>query len=329
MYPAGCPQLSCRLVSQSAKIRVRFQNFFGRHMGVVVLLGAGASFGSEPIHGASVPPLGVNLIQALMNLGGVAARLPVPLLGHFQSHGFEAGMNLMLEGYSGEVMPFQREMGRFLCNFAPSQHSLYRDLVLGLRHLEPTYCTLNYDMMLEEAAIESGLSLSWLGKRPGFVHVVKPHGSVNFWPDASLKLVNVRFENCSGYDFVAPMEIVTRREAVVRRFDESDSVSPIMAAYAMDKPFRVASEDISRIQKNWILAVREASQIFISGVRVVPHDTHIWGQLARCDAKIFYFGLGADESDFRSWIGKTGRVNAVFCKGGFDVAVPIICRAAI
>ncbi len=67
-------------------------------MRTVVLLGAGASFGSVD---ASVdgkphtPPLGTKLFEELEREGGVVAQLPLELKKIFRDDSFEKGLNAL------------------------------------------------------------------------------------------------------------------------------------------------------------------------------------------------------------------------------------------
>jgi len=93
----------------------------------VVLLGAGASFGSGDVT-PHTPPLGNGvdgLFSRLEAAGGLASRLPDTLKASFRLS-FEKGMSECYEYLDGNIMTFQRELAAYLAQFEPGPDNTYR-----------------------------------------------------------------------------------------------------------------------------------------------------------------------------------------------------------
>ena len=86
-------------------------------MSIVILMGAGASFGSGDTT-PDVPPLGKDLFPQLENAGGIAAELPEDIKQIFRDN-FEKGMASYYEEVRGNTMGFQRELAHYLAQFRP------------------------------------------------------------------------------------------------------------------------------------------------------------------------------------------------------------------
>lgn len=88
-------------------------------MASIVLMGAGASYGSGETRPPVRPPLGNGadgLFARLDALGGVATTLPEHLEAVFRED-FERGMVAYLEYSKGSTMAFQKEMAAYLAAF--------------------------------------------------------------------------------------------------------------------------------------------------------------------------------------------------------------------
>jgi len=78
----------------------------------VVLLGAGASYGSEESC-QNTPPLGDKLFERLVEQGGIAAQIPDEIKTLFREKGFETGMAEYYIHSEYNIMRFQRELAHY------------------------------------------------------------------------------------------------------------------------------------------------------------------------------------------------------------------------
>ena len=291
----------------------------------VVLLGAGASFGSIDAS-PSTPPLGDQLFDALAFRGGLAATLPEDLKSSFRAN-FEMGMAAFYEYADGDVMRFQRELAYYLATFTPGPNNVYLRLIRELGINRFIFCSLNYDLLFELCAAMLGHRTAYTSEHsPGFVRLLKPHGSSNFWPHMpGVTIRNSTMRRSGRADIQAPIRPLSQADTIEKCVTE-DSVAPAIAMYAEGKPVKISPDYVEAQQKMWSDSVGRASRICITGTRIHLPDTHIWAPLTACGADLFYFGLESDRDSFESWKEVSKKRNAYFVKAEFSKAVPAILQ---
>lgn len=98
-----------------------------------------------------------------------------------------------------------------------------------------------------------------------------------------------------------------------------------MSFYAPSKTVAYGLNLIKEHYQTLLTTIYEADQIVIIGVTVNPSDDHIWGPLARTQAKLVYFGR--DLAGFREWSAGVNAKSAVLIDGYFDEAVDHLIRS--
>lgn len=289
----------------------------------IILLGAGASFGSEP-DGVATPPLGRDLFTKLESAGGIAADLPDDLKEIFRSN-FEAGMAQYRARFEDDTMRFQRELAHYLALFRPSKNNLYIRLIQSIGIQRVIFCSLNYDLLFELSAAALGINtLYGTTKTEGHVRLLKPHGSCNFWPDIPVGMIRgCTFKGSGRADIQAPIRPLTQEETINRCIHE-DSVAPAIAMYAEGKPVKISPDYVEQQQTQWINSLKLARNVFIVGTRVHPVDQHIWGELAKTKANIVYIGFHDDRGSFFEWKYNISKKNAFFIDANFQHSINII-----
>src|ERR1019366_3087157 len=155
-------------------------------MASVLLLGAGASFGSDT---GDVPPLGTQLFDALctFNLSGWGS-LPSHFAARFRAD-FEVAMVELGKAYPHALPPLQRAMAEYFFNFVPSSSSLYIQLARRIRVAKwsGAICTLNYERLLELSVMSEGLQpVVGSGTAPGSrLEICLPHGCCHIFCDGA------------------------------------------------------------------------------------------------------------------------------------------------
>jgi hypothetical protein len=298
-------------------------------MVAVVLLGAGASYGSgDATYGKTVPctpPLGNDLFAALeQQVGGVAAALPDALKAAFRAN-FEGGMAEYYEHSKGNIMRFQRELAQYLAQFRPGPSNVYVQLVEALGVHRVIYCSLNYDLLFELSAARLGLSCVYgVESKAKHARLLKPHGSCNFWPDIPVGVLRgVTFEGNSRADIQAPVRSMSQDETL-RRCALEDSVAPAIAMYAQGKAVKICPDYVERQQALWRESILRAKKVFVTGVRLNRSDVHIWEVLAECRAAVTYFGFESDRHAFFEWKESVGKKAAFFVEADFRRCVSFI-----
>lgn len=281
---------------------------------MLVLLGAGASFGSEPGRWET-PPLGKNLFAKLVERGGIASSLSVNLKEMFEND-FELGMAEFYEKHSDLLQPFHRELARYLVEFSPSNESYYHKLVKLLKDDDDVFfASLNYDLMLELSVWSSQRNVNY-GKDlyELDVRIIKPHGSVNFWSSTSPGM----FQNAifGGHGkMILPIKPLNQADTI-RRCNIDTSLSPAISLYAKGKEVVVAPSFVAEQQRVFSDVCKSVKNILILGARVIKEDTHIWGGISSSSARVTYFGGEQDKIEVSEWVAETGK-KVEFVEGFF------------
>jgi hypothetical protein len=204
-------------------------------MAALVLLGAGASYGSESDK-TNCPPLGNALFDELEKRGGVAATLPDELKLIFRQHGFEKGMAAFFERNQERVAQFQRELGNYLATFEPSPRSLYTSLLKSVPDRRVIYSSLNYDLLLETAAWRLDRHTSYdIITTDKDTRLLKLHASCNFWPhEPGLTIKKITAKRTVGAVVDIGVKVLGRNDAL-EKYKNPDAYAPVMAVYAEGK----------------------------------------------------------------------------------------------
>ena len=274
----------------------------------------------------SVPPLGEGLFEALASRKGLAASLPEDLKAKFRTN-FEAGMAAFYEYSDGDVMRFQRELAHYMAEFEPGPSNAYVRLIRELGIARCILCTLNYDLLIELSASRLGINTAYTtAPTRGFLRLLKPHGSCNFWPHMpGVTITNSTFKRSGRADIQAPIRPLTREETI-RKCVTEDSVAPAISMYAEGKPVKISPDYVEEQQRMWGQAVAAATRIAIAGARIHPPDAHIWKPISTTKGDVFYFGLRGDRESFETWKETSKKRNAYFVETDFSAAVPEISR---
>ncbi|MGY4013763.1 hypothetical protein [Aeromonas molluscorum] len=294
-------------------------------MAVVLLLGAGASYGSIGVQ-PYPPPLGKGLFRDLVARGGVASRLPDKLKQKFEAN-FEEGMEAYYEYTNGSIMSFQRELAEYLASFRPTAKNVYITLLRELASQRVIYSSLNYDLLFELSAASIGLFTNYSSEyKRGGVRLLKFHGSSNFWPDLPTGMIrNVHISGSGRADIQAQIKPLNQIDTL-NKCRLEDSIAPAIAMFAVGKTVKVSPDYVEHQYDLWKTQVIKSSKIFIVGVRVHEIDEHIWSLLGQVKGKITYFGFEGDKGEFEQWKENHKKKNAYFLKSDFENAVSLIRR---
>ena len=297
-------------------------------MASVILLGAGASFGSGDVSPCA-PPLGNGpdgLFTRLVAAGGEAANLPKTLSAHFRND-FEKGMAEFYEYSDGNIMRFQREMAAYLAKFNPGPANAYVRLIRAIGARRAIYASLNYDLLFELSAASLGLNTRYETEAMGSeIRLLKLHGSSNFWPDIPVGMLrNCTIKRSGRADVQAPIRPLNQEETLFRCENE-DSLAPAIAMYAKGKAVKISPDYVEQQQAFWQTSVKDAKHVFIVGVRVNDADAHVWSELAKTKALVTYFGKPPDREAYEEWKITNGKKHAYFIEATFQQCIPIIQR---
>ncbi|WP_330149750.1 hypothetical protein [Shewanella xiamenensis] len=293
-------------------------------MSTIILLGAGASFGSKEVE-PSLPPLGPDLFDGLVEQGGIAATLPNRIKAIFKED-FEAGMMEYYDYSNGNVMRFQRELAKYLVKYKPKEGNLYIKLIMAINTKRVIFVSLNYDLLLEEAILSIGKNFTYSDKATGNeVRILKIHGSSNFWPEHPPGSVfhNITIADSGGSDYESRVKPLNQADAERKCYLDKE-FSPAIAMFARGKMVKVCSKFVEKQREMWLEKLKKARIVIVIGVKVHEVDDHIWGELGKSKSSVFYFGGESDKEAFYTWKLKHKKHNAYFNCGFFDSALEYI-----
>lgn len=291
----------------------------------VILLGAGASFGSGDVEPAR-PPLTPELLDNLSHFApDLWGRLPDSLAVVFRDD-FERGMVELGDTRPDLLPPLQRAMAAFFFEFVPGRQNLYARLAsrLGAAKAPVALVTLNYERLVQLALGAAHIRVNYGPTSPedAAVEVCVPHGVCHLFSDG--------VSGVSGSVDIAGSGVETGGIAVViddpgefSRRVASDAFPPVMSYFNPEKSTTSGVNLILQHRRRFEELVEAAEQVAVIGVAVRPWDSHIWGPLARTHAKLTYCSGASAASEFVDWAeanrpGRKHHALATYFGEGFD-----------
>ena len=263
----------------------------------LIIFGAGASITSN----YDSPVLVNKLFDTLKSLDHVWDEIPEEFIAIFQND-FEKGMNELWDNNSPLLPILNRAMALYFSNFYPSPECLYRKLASKLsQNWKGAFVTLNYDRLLEISLLEKGLSLSILKHEDtSKIEVCYPHGCCNFFNDSVRGSAKGVSFSPRGVTTNGKLVFVTDKGEIQNRI-RNEAFGPMMSYFLPDKPSPSGKNIIDQEREIFNELVTNAENIVIVGIRVRPHDKHIWDQLAKSSAKILYCSGTDSGIKFEYW----------------------------
>lgn len=296
-------------------------------MANLLLLGAGASFGSDS---DCVPPLGKQLFDALcvFNPPGWGA-LPDQLGQRFRTD-FEAAMKEMGDIYPHGLPPLQRVMAAYFFTFTPRVSSKYVQLARRIKatQWEGAICTLNYERLLELSVGSVGLrSVIGSDTIPGQVlEFCLPHGCCHIFCDGARGVSRAVSFSGFGVTTDGPVVVIPDFHQHRQRID-NDAFPPVMSYFESGKRTTAGASFIEAQRVRCGTLVEQADKIVVIGIRVRPHDSHIWDPIARSRADVVYCaGLEAG-MEFSLWANRIRpEARNIVLSGFFAEEFDTICQ---
>jgi hypothetical protein len=243
---------------------------------------------------------------------------------------FERGMIQLAEKNSHAMPVLQRAMAAFFFKFVPTTSNLYFQLAqrIRARRWRGAICTLNYERLLELSLLGSGVQ-PVVGQPldAGHVELCLPHGCCHIFCDgAQASAEGVSF---SGADvtFDGPIKVLSDPVQFQARIS-GDAVPPVMSYFDPQKTTSAGASFISGQRDRWAALAAQADVIAIVGVKVRPHDGHIWSPVADSRAEVVYCAGSAAGAEFREWAASSRpRKSSRVLTGYFAQEFETVCHA--
>ncbi len=274
-------------------------------MNKLLLLGAGASFGSD---NANIPPLGSQLFDALCIFNPDAwGSLPTDFPAKFRND-FEAAMTELGNTHPHSLPPLQRAMAAYFFEFIPRQSNLYLNLANRMKssNWNGAICTLNYERLLE-------ISLSSVGLQPTVgsetkagtsIELCLPHGCCHIFCDSVHGTSQgVSF---SGFGVTTDGQVIVVSDPTEHRNRIiNDAFPPVMSYFEPNKRTTSGASFISSQRARWSELVNQADVIVAIAIKLRVDDSHIWDPIQQCSADLYYCSGNSSGEEFLEWAENT------------------------
>lgn len=308
-------------------------------MSIVLLFGAGASYGSGAVL-PEPPPLGPHLFDELQRHSCAWASIPAEYASGFRAD-FEVGMKAYYDSALGktlDLLALTHGMARFLGGFSCAPGNVYGQIAQAIQssRRRVVLASLNYDLLLEEALGGEGIVFDdrmraisrylWrqtteIAPATG-IPLLKPHGSANFFDMGSATFAPV--SPIPGRGAGEPF-IDSLRPDLWRRFILGQTGRPaIMSLYMPTKEALFGTDALGEVRTILETELMQAAQVCIVGVALRPEDDHVWGPIRRTAAQINY--VGPDGSTVREWCRSVGRGRFTWGGESFVTGLPTLTR---
>jgi len=270
----------------------------------LILFGAGASFGSGEVV-PKPPPMAGNLLSALSRLHPNAWGKLSKELQSSLSEDFEAGMVAIGDHHPHALPPLQRTMASFFFNFRPGGNNLYRKLAQKIKKYRwsGALATLNYERLLELSFLEEGLS-PYCGTPPAKadhpLELCLPHGCCHIFCESVRGVAGAVSFSGQHVTTRGTVSVIGDYAEFTRRIQE-DAFPPVMSYFNPTKSTTSCANFIEEQRARYNALVSGAEVIVIVGVKVRPHDRHLWDALATASGNLVYCSGTAGATEFEAW----------------------------
>ncbi|EED0940983.1 hypothetical protein ED113_RS23235 [Escherichia coli] len=258
-------------------------------MGALILLGAGASFGSGPCVGGQ-PPLGGALIDEMRKEGGISTTIQGEMLELFRNDP-EKAMIRFFEERNSDVTALLKEMAIALARFSIKKGNFYLKLIAMIKKKKNIYlATTNYDLLIEQAIWSHRINVQYRtdNRIPNSMSLLKIHGSCNFIPAGIATGVSFRHASGAGGALTdGDIKIYNDQEEIINYCKSDTSLAPAVAMYHPEKTVIHCPSIVNLQQQQFKEKVKTSNKIIVIGLKINPDDHHIWDELKETKADIY------------------------------------------
>jgi len=284
----------------------------------LLLLGAGASFGSET-DTKIVPPLASNLFDALLEFAPDVIGDTSEGLRKIFRQDFEKGVLALAEASPGLLAPMQRVMGAFFFRYGPSSNSLYVRLAHEIKASawNGAIATLNYERLVLLALAHGGVPCSCnTPSQDSGTEICLPHGCCNLFCESVQGLASAVAMAGMNVQTNGPVVSVDHPDIFWNRI-RTDAFPPVMSYFEPGKYTLSGANFIQDQRKRLVELIESATAIAVVGIAVRTQDAHLWDSLAKTEAKILYCAGSAAAKTYDSWRGSTTKRSHDLTLNGF------------
>lgn len=265
----------------------------------VILLGAGASYGSD---NAGIPPLTADLFDELKRFNPIGwGNLPNSYAVELQDD-FERGIIKISNERSHDLPILQRAMGAYFFSFRPKNTNLYYRLAQEIKNhsWDGALSTINYERLLEISLLAADMHPIIGVPTSNQIELNLPHGCCHLFCESTR--ANAGAVSFSGMKvrINGEIKVIGDRGEFQQRIN-NDAFPPVMSYFEPQKRATAGQSFLEEQRTRFKELVKNAERIVVIGVKIRPHDSHIWDPISDTNADFIYCS-GVDERDmFIQW----------------------------
>jgi hypothetical protein len=267
----------------------------------LIVFGAGASFGSDI---SGTPLLSNKLIDSLILFNPEGwGRLPSEFIESFRED-FEQTMVHLSRQHPHSLPPLQRAMAAFFYQFHPEPNNLYRKLALKIRQSSwrGILVSLNYERLLELSLILEDISpiCGRSCSNSTEIEICLPHGCCHIFCESVRASANTVSFMGPSVTTNGPISVISNPTDFSSRI-QVDAFPPVMSYFEPQKRTTSGMNFIEAQRRHYRDLVMSSEKIALIGLKVRPHDRHIWDPLAETSAKLIYCAGDSSVEEFLTW----------------------------
>lgn len=196
-------------------------------------------------------------------------------------------------------------------------------------HWSGALCSLNYERLLEKSLLHAGLK-PFVGPLPdddeAAIELCLPHGCCHLFCDGPMANPQVvSFNGRIAYPDSQVVVIADPQQHYARI--HGNAFPPVMSYFEPAKTSPAGRTFIAGQRARWQELSAHADTLVIVGVRVRPHDAHIWQPVAACPGQVIYCSGPQGAIEYAAWANaaRAGNVDLV-CDGFFREEFERLCE---
>ena len=143
-----------------------------------------------------------------------------------------------------------------------------------------------------------------------------PHGCCNIFCDgATTDFLGAEFPG-TGVTTTGLIYSINDETEFNYKIDH-DSFPPVMSYFEPDKRVTSGLNFIDEQKQKWNDLCKTAKEIYLIGIKQRANDSHIWGPIAKTQAKIIYCSGKKSNQEFITWTKSIGRSSGDIVLDGY------------
>ncbi|MCX5633462.1 MAG: hypothetical protein NTW93_07310 [Phycisphaerae bacterium] len=266
----------------------------------IILFGAGASHGSDS---KGTPPLVNNLLGELRKFNPPGwGQLPSVYITDLQND-FELGIIRIAKEKPHDLPILQRAMAAYFFEFRPINTNLYYQLAQKIKrhNWNGAIVTLNYERLLELSLLTTGLQPVIGIPSNAQIELNLPHGCCHLFCESVRGVANAVSLAAMGVQINGEIKVIGNANEFHQRIT-NDAFPPVMSYFEPQKRATSGQQFLEGQRDRFEKLIENAKRVIAIGIKIRPHDTHIWNAIANTNADFIYCSGLNERNNFDQWV---------------------------